>query len=156
MGCPSSVPRFQLFGSSSPRASRTLARVGRKDTRCERLLRTALKNLELKATYNVTDLPGKPDFVLSEHGIIVFCDGDFWHGRNWRERRAKLAKGANAAYWTKKIESNIRRDRRICRHLRELGWTVLRCWEGDILKNPTRVAARIHRHAQHLRFAPPK
>jgi DNA mismatch endonuclease, patch repair protein len=43
--------------------------------------------------------------------VVVFCDGDFWHGRNWEERVAKLVGGANASYWIAKISSNMERDR---------------------------------------------
>jgi G:T-mismatch repair DNA endonuclease (very short patch repair protein) len=75
----------------------------------------------------------------------VFCDGDFWHGRRWNERRQKLAHGANGIYWTAKIASNIERDRRINRSLRRQGWTVLRVWETDVLRDPVRVVARVLR-----------
>jgi DNA mismatch endonuclease (patch repair protein) len=73
----------------------------------------------------------------------VFCDGDFWHGRHWATRRLRLTTGHNAAYWVAKIESNMRRDRRTRRELRSAGWTVLRFWESDILRDPDRAASKI-------------
>jgi len=40
----------------------------------------------------------------------VFCDGDFWHGRDWARRKRKLRTGNNPSYWVRKIERNIERD----------------------------------------------
>ena len=71
--------------------------------------------------------------VFRSDGVVVFCDGDFWHGKDWAERRNALARGANAEYWIGKIEGNMERDRRNNEVLRSEGWTVLRFWESDIL-----------------------
>jgi len=30
------------------------------------------------------NLPGKPDIVYVSKKIVVFIDGDFWHGYNWK------------------------------------------------------------------------
>lgn len=72
---------------------------------------------------------GNPDFVLKERKIAIFCDGDFWHGYNY-DKKKKPSK----EYWSKKIESNMMRDRKITRKLRNEGWAVLRFWEHDIDK----------------------
>jgi len=74
--------------------------------------------------------------VFPQQKIAVFCDGDFWHGRRWILRRAKLAKGHNANYWIAKIEANIARDKRHAASLRRNGWRVIRLWEGDIRTDP--------------------
>ena len=29
---------------------------------------------------------GRPDIVFPERKVAVFCDGDFWHGNQWRRR----------------------------------------------------------------------
>jgi DNA mismatch endonuclease (patch repair protein) len=47
----------------------------------------------------VAELPGKPDIVFYGARLAVFCDGDFWHGRNWPERKRKLSRGSNSEYW---------------------------------------------------------
>jgi DNA mismatch endonuclease (patch repair protein) len=70
--------------------------------------------------------------VFPRRRIVVFVDGDFWHGRNWHVRRHRISAGANAEYWTKKIEYNMERDRRQVHELEASGWTVVRIWEGDI------------------------
>lgn len=92
---------------------------------------------------NVKTLPGCPDFVLPSYRVVVFCDGDFWHGRHWSKRKIKLASGWNAAYWVAKIERNRQRDRQVTRALRVLGWEVIRIWEGEVRQDLPRVSARI-------------
>jgi len=97
----------------------------------------------LRYRKDVRELPGRPDLVLWKVRIVVFCDGDFWHGRNWDERKNKLAAGSNAEYWTAKIERNMARDRERAEELERLGWTVVRIWESDILKSPEATAKRV-------------
>jgi DNA mismatch endonuclease (patch repair protein) len=94
----------------------------------------------LRFRKNVRDLPGRPDIVFRRHRVAVFCDGDFWHGRNWIQRRRKLKQGANSSYWVAKIRANIERDKRHDERLRQLGWTVVRVWEKDILADAQRAA----------------
>lgn len=115
------------------------------DTAHENLLRRTLWRRGLRFRKNVTTLPGKPDIVFSRARVAVFCDGDFWHGRNWRHLFAKLRKGANADYWRAKIRSNMTRDRRTTRLLRSEGWRVIRLWEGNIKTNPELAASKIER-----------
>jgi len=83
---------------------------------------------------------GNPDFVLKRKKIIIFCDGDFWHGYKYHEKK-RLAK----KFWRDKIETNMERDKRISRKLRRDGWSVLRFWEHDIEKNPDKCMKRIER-----------
>lgn len=81
--------------------------------------------------------------MFSKERIVVFCDGDFWHGRNLTERLAKLSRGHNASYWVAKIERNAARDRLQTKALQAGGWTVLRFWETDILRDVARIADRV-------------
>jgi len=68
--------------------------------------------------------------------LAVFCDGDFWHGRNLEQRLAKLAGGHNAAYWVKKVQTNVDRDARNVAALVAAGWRVLRFWEAAAVSKP--------------------
>jgi DNA mismatch endonuclease, patch repair protein len=88
--------------------------------------------------------------VFPRARLVVFCDGDFWHGKDWSRRRRKLATGANAPYWVAKIEANRARDRRRTAELRASGWTVLRVWESAIHAAPETVAREILRVLQRL------
>ena len=112
----------------------------KRDTRCEILLRSALWKLGLRYRVNVRSLPGRPDIVFPSRRVVVFCDGDFWHGREFSRRLKKLAKGHNAQYWTMKIRRNIERDHERTSELERAGWLVLRFWETDILRDPSGVA----------------
>lgn len=73
----------------------------------------------------------------------MFVDGDFWHGKNWPARKAKLAVGHNSDYWIRKIERNVERDKDWNRELRSAGWRVLRVWESQINTNVGVVVHRI-------------
>jgi DNA mismatch endonuclease (patch repair protein) len=81
--------------------------------------------------------------ILVDHRVAVFCDGDFWHGRSWQQRKAKLASGWNADYWVAKIGRNRQRDRIVNRQLSGLGWAVVRVWESDVRRDPGWVARKI-------------
>ena len=65
----------------------------------------------------------------SDEKIVIFCDGDFWHGYNYHKKKKPSKK-----YWKEKIERNIKRDQKYTRKLRREGWSVLRLWEHDIEK----------------------
>lgn len=89
------------------------------------------------------EILGRPDVVFRSAGVVVFCDGDYWHGRNLQHRLAKLASGHNAAYWVAKITSNVERDRQVTARLEEDGWLVLRYWETDIKREADRIAHEV-------------
>lgn len=137
------APSFRNLTATSAVASRTMAANRSKNTRCEVLLCRELRKLGLQFRQNAATLPGKPDVVFQEARLAVFCDGDFWHGRNWKVRRQKLARGANSAYWVAKIETNVRRDRKHRVSLQRTAWRVLRLWESDILLDPRLCATRV-------------
>lgn len=130
------TPSFAGLSPASPISSRIKARNRSRDTKAELCLRSALWKAGLRYRKNVQDLPGKPDLVFPRARVVVFCDGDFWHGRNWEVLRQRLAVRANADYWRAKIAANRERDERTTLRLEAEGWTVLRFWETDIARDP--------------------
>ena len=140
------VPRIIRYDDLHP-ASHAASRAARgssskRDTKPERILRAALWLAGLRGyRCDVLALPGRPDIVFPGTRIAVFCDGDFWHGRDLKRRLAHLRAGHNAAYWIAKIEGNVARDRRHDSALIAAGWVVLRFWESDIVKNVAAVVA---------------
>jgi DNA mismatch endonuclease (patch repair protein) len=106
-------------------------------------LRKALWANGVRYRKNVRALPGNPDIVIRRARVVVFCDGDFWHGKDWGDRQRKLQQGSNASYWMNKIAGNIERDRRINESLETSGWTVLRFWESEILEETAGVVSRL-------------
>jgi DNA mismatch endonuclease, patch repair protein len=137
------VPRYESFSPSSQASSEAKKNNRAKDTRAELILRRAVWRDGLRYRLHRTDLPGKPDIVFPRDRVVVFCDGDFWHGRDWRQRGKKLASGANAEYWVAKIQRNRERDREHNAALRRAGWFVVRLWETDILAAPEAAAALV-------------
>ena len=83
---------------------------------------------------------GNPDFILSRKRIAIFCDGDFWHGYKYHEKKRPAKK-----FWREKIERNMARDVTVSRRLRREGWSVLRFWEHDIEKDPEKCRRKILR-----------
>lgn len=105
-----------------------------KDTAIELKLRKALWAKGYRYRKNVQTLPGKPDIVLSKYRIAIFCDSEFFHGKDWEVLKPRLEAGNNSEYWMKKITRNMERDGENNKKLLFLGWTVIRFWGKDILK----------------------
>jgi len=108
-------------------------------------LRRTLWHRGLRFRKNLAALPGKPDIVFTKARLAIFCDGDFWHGRNWRELSSHLRGGFNAGYWHRKIRANILRDRSTTRLLEHMCWRVVRLWESDIKADPEGVADKVQK-----------
>lgn len=89
-------------------------------------------------------IKGNPDFVFSNYRVIVFVDGDFWHGN---PRTFKPPK-TNTFFWEEKIRYNRANDKRVTRHLRRKGWSVIRIWESALRKHPEACLARVRRAIQ--------
>jgi DNA mismatch endonuclease, patch repair protein len=136
------TPSFKGLSAASPASSYAKKMNCSSDTAHERVLRSALWRRGLRYRKNVSALPGKPDIVFLAARVVVFCDGDFWHGRNWQRLARKLRTCTNASYWVRKIKANRNRDRRNNRLLEREGWAVIRFWETDIHDDSER-AARI-------------
>lgn len=140
-----SSPSFEGLRAASDTASRAKRANRKENSRHEVLLRSELRKLGLRYRKYAANLPGKPDLVFRSARVVVFCDGDFWHGRNWRKLRNDLSRRHNRAYWIAKIAANRERDRRISVLLAKTGWLVLRLWETDVLRNPQAAAICIRK-----------
>ncbi len=106
-----------------------------KDTKIEICLRKALWQKGFRYRKNYKGLPGKPDIVLTKYKIAIFCDSEFFHGKDWEEQKKRLEKAENGKFWIEKISHNMERDSENDRKLRFAGWTVIRFWGKDIIKN---------------------
>ncbi len=107
-----------------------------KDTKIEVILRKALWNKGYRYRKNYKKLPGSPDIVLTKYKIAIFCDGEFFHGKDWEILKPRLEKSNNSEFWISKISGNRERDSEINKKLLFMGWTVIRFWGNDIKKNP--------------------
>lgn len=126
-------PRFH--GEVSEKSHKNMSRIRGKDTSIEVALRRALWAKGYRFRKNYKGLPGSPDIALTKYKIAVFCDSEFFHGKDWDLLKEKLEKGKNPGYWISKIQRNMERDLEKDKMLRFEGWTVIHFWGKDILKN---------------------
>ncbi len=106
-----------------------------KDTSIEIKLRKALWHKGYRYRKNVSTLPGKPDIALTKYKLAIFCDSEFFHGKDWEVLKPRLERGSNAAFWVKKISRNRERDEEVNKRLLFMGWTVIRFWGMEINKD---------------------
>lgn len=113
---------------------KNMSHIKSKDTSIEVKLRKALWSRGHRYRKNYNELPGKPDIAITKYKIAIFCDSEFFHGKDWEVLKPRLQKGDNAEYWIPKIQRNRERDDEINKKLLFLGWTVIRFWGKDIMK----------------------
>lgn len=99
-----------------------------KNTSIEVILRRALWHKGLRYRKNVKDVFGTPDICIKKYKLVIFCDGIFWHGKNYTDKEFTT----NKKYWDNKIKRNKEHDLEVTMTLRDQGWTVLRFWEDEI------------------------
>lgn len=119
----------------SEQRSENMRRIHGKDTKIELVLRKILREHGYGYRKNWAELPGKPDIVLTKYKIAIFCDSEFFHGKDWEILKLRLEKGKNPDYWIKKIERNRSRDFETDKKLLFLGYTVIHFWGQDIKKH---------------------
>ena len=99
-----------------------------KDTKIELLLRRELWKEKIRYRKNLKGIIGKPDIVIMKDKIAIFCDGDFWH---------------------EKIKRNMERDLEVTILLRDMGWTVIRFWESDIILDVHKCVEIVKKHLKY-------
>ena len=114
---------------------KNMQRIRSKDTKIEIILRKALWREGIRYRKNYKALPGKPDIAITKYRIAIFCDGEFFHGKDWGSLQVKLQNSNNSTYWLKKIERNIQRDLEVEKQIRAEDWIVIRFWGNDIKHN---------------------
>lgn len=85
-------------------------------------LATEMRFIEIARKYRITGwrrgskLPGHPDFVFPRERVVVFIDGDFWHGNPKKFRIPK-------SMWnTGPIKFNQQASRSTSKSLAEISW----------------------------------
>lgn len=126
-------PRFH--GEVSAKSHKSMSHIRGKDTNIEIVLRKELWKRGYRYRKNYKELPGSPDIVLTKYKIAIFCDSEFFHGKDWDILEDRLKAGKNADYWIQKIRRNIERDHEKDKMLRFEGWTVIHFWGKEILKD---------------------
>lgn len=116
--------------TNDPKRSRIMSRIKNKNTSIEVSLRKALWHSGIRYRKNYSKLPGAPDIAITKYQIAVFCDGEFWHGKDWESKKLRIQ--SNRDYWLPKIARTMSRDNEVSKQLYGMGWTVIRFWGSDI------------------------
>ena len=118
---------------------RNMSAIRSKENRTETGLRKALFALGFRYRKYKSGLIGHPDIVFARARVVVFVDGDYWHGRLLREQGPVAVqsyfRSEQHHYWLPKLQNRVVRDDFVTSSLQGQGWTVLRFWESDVRKN---------------------
>ena len=123
---------------STKTRSAVMSRIRGKGTKPELTMARIFAAENFTFESHARDLPGRPDFVFRKEKLVVFIDGDFWHGWQFPRWQHKLS-----LEWELKIAKTRRRDRRNFRKLRRLGWSVVRIWEHQVKADPQACLAKV-------------
>ena len=129
------VPRFNEEAGyyTTIQRSNIMSKIKGKNSKPELFLRKRLWANKIRYRIHPKNVVGNPDIIISKYKLIIFVDGDFWHGYQWEIKKNKLRH--NREFWIAKIERNIQRDRYIDQYLISRGFTVMRFWEHQIKKD---------------------
>ena len=126
---------------STPAIRKRMSKIKLKNGKAEALLSKCLWGFGYRYRKNYKKLLGSPDIAITKFKIVIFVDGEFWHGKDWEIRKERLQH--NREYWIEKIEENITRDKRVDAELLQMGWTPVHFWEKDVLKDPDACARMV-------------
>jgi DNA mismatch endonuclease (patch repair protein) len=118
---------------SKEKRSEVMSKIRSKNTTVERVVFSFLRKEKIYFQRHYDRVVGCPDVAIPSRKVAIFLDGDFWHGRNAATRLPKLND-----WWRAKIERNMKRDRASRAALRKDGWSVLKVWEGELMRKRTR------------------
>lgn len=129
------LPRFEEKGGfyTTKQRSRTMSKIRAKNSKPEMLLRKALWKAGIRYRTHVKYVPGSPDIFIAKYRLALFVDGSFWHGYQWEKRKEQIK--SNRAFWLAKIERNMQRDLQNRQALEHAGYTVMRFWDHEVIKN---------------------
>lgn len=119
--------------------SYNMSRIKAKDTKPELKLRRLLFERGIWGYIVHYNLPGKPDIVFEKKKIAIFVDGCYWH----KCPVCFIEPETRKEFWMKKIEGNVKRDKKVDKKLKEEGWKILRFWEHEVRKEPEKVLETI-------------
>lgn len=117
---------------TTPEVSKRMKSMSHKKSKVESILAKALWHRGYRYRLNYKELPGSPDIAITKYKIAIFVDGEFWHGKDFEERKSKLKN--NKDYWIEKIEENINRDIRNDKLLKQQDWIAIHFWSKDVIK----------------------
>jgi len=142
------VPRFNEESGfyTTPKRSKIMSKIRGKNTKSELTFRKALYAKGYRYRIDYKKLIGKPDIAFKKYKTVIFIDGEYWHGYNWKERKPKIK--TNREFWIAKIERNMQRDHEVNAELKRLGYRIFRFWESEIIKELDRCLHEVCTHLE--------
>lgn len=119
--------------------SEQMSRIRSKNTKPEKILRSALWSKGLRYRLHRKVEGARPDLVFIGARLAVFVDGCQWHGCP----QHYVAPRTRTDFWQQKLFVNVNRDERQTMRLQEAGWTVLRIWEHEVWENTSEIVALV-------------
>ena len=95
-------PKF----NTTPDVSKRMGQVHLKGGKAETTLAKALWHEGYRYRRNYKKLPGSPDIAITKYKVAIFVDGEFWHGQDWENRKAKLKSNRESSVSIKKEQDN--------------------------------------------------
>ncbi|MDF4201557.1 very short patch repair endonuclease [Maribacter sp. SA7] len=147
------VPRFNEASGfyTTPQRSKIMSKIKGKNTKPELAFRKALYAAGYRYRIDYKKLIGKPDIALPKYKTVIFIDGEYWHGKNWEERKPNVK--TNREFWIAKIERNMQRDIEVNQELIALGYTVFRFWETEVKKNLQECLEKTIKHLNEVQMS---
>jgi len=112
------------------------------DSKPELILRRLVHRLGFRFRLHVRRLPGCPDLVFSSRKKVIFMHGCFWHRHGIRCPLTRWPK-SRLDFWREKLDDNRRRDLKIRRKLRGLGWKSLVVWECELCRDSSKLERKL-------------
>ena len=83
-------------------------------------------------------MPGRPDLVLPKYSAVCLVHGCYWH----RHPGCRYATTPTTRpdFWKEKFRSNVERDERQRRQLRDMGWRIAVVWECALTRKTAATA----------------
>jgi len=116
-----------------------MSKINARNTKAEVLVFRELRKRGVYFQKHYKKAKESPDVTLPRKKRAVFIDGDFWHGYKFLKQKQRLPK----KYWLAKIEGNMRRDKTVMAKLKKEGWKILKVWEHEAIKEPTKTIEKI-------------
>lgn len=109
---------------------KNMSHIRSKDTKPEKLIRSALFRAGFR--YRICDkrYPGKPDLVFPRYYAVIFINGCFFHAHEGC--KYFRVPESNSTFWKAKFTRNRERDAQVIQKYRDDCWRVCVVWECAI------------------------
>jgi DNA mismatch endonuclease (patch repair protein) len=123
-----------------------MSRIRGQNTGPELKLRSLLHRAGYRFRLHDRNLPGRPDIVLKSYRTAILVHGCYWH-RHPGCPKATTPQ-SRAAFWQRKFDATVERDKRKAAELRAMGWQVVTVWECELERDAEAVLSDVCRQLE--------